>query len=64
MFCFVESVHKAGIDMHSMYADIKHKAAVLERMPTSVVLRGNINICFLRVASVGNLFTDKSFLWS
>lgn len=28
--------------MYGVYVDIKHKAAVLERMPTSVVSRGKV----------------------
>lgn len=42
MFCFVESFHETGIDMHGVYVDIKHKVAVLERMTPSVVLRGKV----------------------
>lgn len=57
MFCFVESVHKTRIDMPGVYVDIKNKAAVLERMPTSLVLRGKVpaQMAFLRVASVVNV---------
>lgn len=42
MFCFVESVHKTGIDMCGVYVDIKCKAVMLEGMPISIVLRGKV----------------------
>lgn len=53
---FVEYFHKTRIDMRGVYVDIKHEAAMLEKMPTSV-LRGKVpaQMAFLRVASVVNV---------